>query len=442
MMGEVQKIRDTIRMDAFANKNGYAQAGRLTRCRQIGCAAFLSFWVALFFLSPEVYSSNNNSTIDPVLASKLVKPGSLTLRNSTINTALFTVSEMWNINIVVGEEVQGKINGVFKDAPLHEILDSILLTNGYSYRPVGKSLVVMKIEALGETNPMFVSETIQLKYAKADTIAKAIGMVSSPKGRLEAIASVNSILILDYPDRVTRARNLAKELDSASSNMPSAVNSKNQRLQVHTFVTHYVDAQDLQKTLEAIKSKEGSVSVIPTENRIVVTDFPSQIQLFQDVIKRLDKPRKQVRVTAMIYDISVGDMRQLGINWSHSLKDRPDANGDPQSLWSLDSVTQTALTPGSVGGVMTFMNLSRHFDINAVIQALDSADDARLLADPSISVVDNTLATIEIVSEIPYQQLTQTQEGGQIGTTAFRKAGVTLDVTPRIAQDGTIAMEG
>ena len=42
-----------------------------------------------------------------------------------------------------------------------------------------------------------------------------IRMVSSPKGKLEAISSVNSILILDYPDRVQRARDLAKELDSA-----------------------------------------------------------------------------------------------------------------------------------------------------------------------------------------------------------------------------------
>ena len=210
---------------------------------------------------------------------------------------------------------------------------------------------------------------------------------------------------------------------------------------VQTYVTQFVKAEDLKQTLEAIKSNEGRVSVIPAENRIVVTDYPSQLRLYGDVIKRLDVPRKQVRVTAMIYDISVGDMQQLGINWSHALKDRPDANGDPQSLWALDSVTQTAIAPGSVGGVMTFMNLSRHFDINAVIQALDTADDARLLADPSISVEDNTLASIEIVSEIPYQQLTQTQEGGQIGTTAFRKAGVTLDVTPRIAADGTIAMK-
>ena len=160
-------------MDANTLHNGFGQALRLIRCRQVGCAAILCLLATSLFLVPDAISSSKKTTIDPVLAEKLKKPGSLTLRGSTINTALFTISEMWKINIVVGEEVSGKINGVFKDAPLYEILDSILLTNGYSYRPVGKSLVVMKIEALGDTNPMFVSETIQLKHAKAEMIANA-----------------------------------------------------------------------------------------------------------------------------------------------------------------------------------------------------------------------------------------------------------------------------
>jgi hypothetical protein len=44
------------------------------------------------------------------------------------------------------------------------------------------------------------------------------------------------------------------------------------------------------------------------------------------------------------------------------------------------------------------------------------------------------------VSEIPYQQLTETQQGGSIGTTAFKKAGITLHVRPKIAAEGLIQM--
>jgi hypothetical protein len=90
---------------------------------------------------------------------------------------------------------------------------------------------------------------------------------------------------------------------------------------------------------------------------------------------------------------------------------------------------------------MTFMNLSRNFDITATIEALCQSKDSQLLADPSVTVVDREPATIQVVTEIPYQQLTQTQQGGNIGTTAFREAGVTLRVVPHIANDGTVQME-
>jgi Bacterial type II and III secretion system protein len=85
--------------------------------------------------------------------------------------------------------------------------------------------------------------------------------------------------------------------------------------------------------------------------------------------------------------------------------------------------------------------LSRHLDITAVILALQQANDARLLADPSVAVLENEEAIFQSVSEIPYQQLTQTQQGGQIGTTAFKDAGISLRVKPKIAADGTIEMQ-
>jgi hypothetical protein len=55
-------------------------------------------------------------------------------------------------------------------------------------------------------------------------------------------------------------------------------------------------------------------------------------------------------------------------------------------------------------------------------------------------VLDNEEAIFEKVQEIPYQQLTQTQQGGSIGTTAFKNVGIELHVTPKIASEGVIRM--
>jgi hypothetical protein len=54
---------------------------------------------------------------------------------------------------------------------------------------------------------------------------------------------------------------------------------------------------------------------------------------------------------------------------------------------------------------------------------------------------DRAPASIKIVSEIPVQQLTETSQGGAIGTTEFREAGITLTVTPDILQDNTVLLD-
>ena len=88
------------------------------------------------------------------------------------------------------------------------------------------------------------------------------------------------------------------------------------------------------------------------------------------------------------------------------------------------------------------MSLNPHFDLTAVVVALQTAKgDARLLANPHVSVLENEEAKFSSVEEIPYQQLTQTQQGGQIGTTAFKDAGVTLTVQPKVSSQGTIEMK-
>ncbi len=55
-------------------------------------------------------------------------------------------------------------------------------------------------------------------------------------------------------------------------------------------------------------------------------------------------------------------------------------------------------------------------------------------------VLNNQTATIDSVEEIPYRELTETSAGGSIGTVSFKEAGIKLQVTPQIADDGYIVM--
>ena len=64
------------------------------------------------------------------------------------------------------------------------------------------------------------------------------------------------------------------------------------------------------------------------------------------------------------------------------------------------------------------------------------------LPNPRILVLDNQLAEIKIVQQIPYQQLNQ--GGGSavaFGTTEFREVGVTLNVIPHLTRDGMVRLQ-
>ena len=95
--------------------------------------------------------------------------------------------------------------------------------------------------------------------------------------------------------------------------------------------------------------------------------------------------------------------------------------------------------PGNLG-LFALKSATSKYDISLIAQALQNANDARLLADPSVTVMDNETAEMNSIQEIPFQQQTQSELGGQLATTSFKPVGIKLNVTPSVAADGTIKL--
>jgi len=412
---------------------------------------------------------------------KLRKRGDLLLRDASLPDALLTISRQWDISIVSGSDVEGKVNCAFRNAPLNEVLNSILFANKYGYRPVEGSLVVMKLESLGEANPMLTQVTIQLNAISPDAVLEAAKTFLSSQGKVQAISSARMLLVKDFPDCVERVRNWVEQVDKAAAGRTGGARSSMadgegggpeaggpeaggpeaggpeaggpggglvSDLETLVLDCHFVKAEAVQEALSNCLSSEGKVQVIDGENRLLAYDYPPQLEKLQQALKMLDTPRPLVRITALIYDVGLGDAEDLGFNWTHALKgpdfaESTDDEGNeedpvPLAMWGLGSTLMPEL---ATGGAMTFMRLHDKFDITAIVHALQSAEDSRLLANPSIVVENHAIGKLGIVTEIPYQQLTETAEGGSMATTAFREVGITLEVTPRIANDGTVQLE-
>jgi general secretion pathway protein D len=376
----------------------------------------------------------------------LVRRGDLSLRDTTLSEALFTIGESWGVNIVVGDDINGKVNGAFRNAPLHDILDGILLANGYGYRNVGDGIVVMQLSELGDDNPMFRTATVRVAHlSPADAVTAARPLLSR-QGKIEQVASASSVIVIDYRQNVDRIRTLLETLDASAATVRPAdpvgpAGAVVIPTDVEEFRLQYAKAEDVLQAVTAMLSPDGKAAVVAKSNRLVVLEQVPRLPIIRRLVSQLDQPRQQVRITALIYDISVQDVEKLGLNWSHSAKGSVAADGTANTAWSFDTLLAAPAAATGTSGVMTFMSLSRHFDFTSVVEALRTADDAKLLADPSVMVLDGEEASIKIVTEIPYQQLTETSQGGAIGTVAFREAGVTLKVAPHIAADGTMQMQ-
>jgi len=311
-----------------------------------------------------------SNSVPPEIHQRLQERGDLTLDDVTFRQALFTINEVWGVNIFAATDVEGTVSGVFTDAPLHEILDSILLSNGLTYRPVGKTLVVMKLEEMGDFNPMFQSATITLRAASPIDVLPGAEMLKSPRGKVQAVEVSRSLLVIDFADRVQLIRDFALQLDEAALQTTGTIGEL--KLQIGHWAPQFIKVDALQDPIESVMNSSqggvegaatGQVSIIEAENRLVVVGTPQQLEMVDRVVREMDTPRMQVRITALIYDVSLKDMEDLGINWNHAVKGNVQDDGSPNQLFAIDSLMKVPAATGDPSGMLTFMNLSRSFDL-------------------------------------------------------------------------------
>jgi type II secretory pathway component GspD/PulD (secretin) len=195
------------------------------------------------------------------------------------------------------------------------------------------------------------------------------------------------------------------------------------------FNLNFANAKEMEKTISKLVSSTGKVGADDRLNSIVVTDTATGLEQIRQAIKRLDVKAPQVMIEALIVNVKLTDNLKMGVDWT---KLGTASNYFSQGL----SITNSTNPFGKV----TFSTAYDDWNIQGLMDFVETNKDVRILANPKVLVLNNQIATIKTVKEIPYKELSQTSGGGNIGTTAFKEAGVTLEVTPQITKDGYIIM--
>ena len=211
----------------------------------------------------------------------------------------------------------------------------------------------------------------------------------------------------------------------------------------------YADVIEVEKALTKFISKQGSLSSNPGTSNVMVTDTESKIKAIDTFIEEIDRITPQILVEARIYDITSKDRLDLGVEWDAGTN-TTYVNGEPPTThldragnrdpFIASGFAGTTSNAESTVAAVRFGWLNQDIDLDFMLRAQQENVDAKLLANPRVLVLDNEKANFKIISEIPYQELTESGMGGAIGTTAFREVGVELDVTPHLTREDMIRL--
>ncbi len=181
-------------------------------------------------------------------------------------------------------------------------------------------------------------------------------------------------------------------------------------------------------------------------NAIIVTTYPRLWKEIEETIKKLDKMPRQVLIEVLAAEVTLSDDTKLGIEWAVR-SGRFDVSSSPSG--TLPSRPPTSIIPfgGIVPPGLNFFTFATEKFL-AALNALATENKVNVLSSPSIMTTENKKAVINVSTSVPVvtAQQVPVSAGGSTGNSItqsveYRDAGIILTVTPRIGEQGTVALD-
>ena len=383
------------------------------------------------------------------------EPINLNVVNADIRDILNYITEQYGVNFVIDSSVGAvPVTVNVQDVPWNTALDAVLKANRLGVETNGNILRVATNEVLAkesetqkvindsrlDASPL-VTEFIRLNYARASgTLAQAAGSTGAFSGG---------------------ATNLSFSGGAGGD------------------ATGGSGDQGLLPIISRRLSRRGSIEVDGRSNTLIITDVKENIEAIRQLTAILDQPEPQVEIETRIVIAQHNFSRDLGAQLSAGVVNlgrgglanistlpsvgtsssgsgsggsgsgsgsgTTGARSGPNPFGVFGGLAGTNQPLGSLGAAAasTVIGLTTGLfgsaQISALLTLAETRGEAKTVATPRVTALNNRPAQIESGSQIPVQT-TQAASGTAVVTTTFVSVPLRLSITPQITDAGTVIL--
>lgn len=343
---------------------------------------------------------------------------SLNFQNIDVRSVLQVIADFTGFNIITSDTVTGNLTLRLKDVPWDQALDIIMQAKGLSMRKTGNVIWVAPSEEVAAKEKLLLeasqqiedlepmrTEVFTLKYQKADALKN---LISDPK---QKILSKRGSAVVDVRTNTVFVQDTAKHLEEVQ---------------------------------QIINKIDIPVRQVMIESRLVIADerFGKSLGARFGVAQRGTGGQNVTSVGGTIGNKFTSASDDGRLTMGNHVGTQMTATGN-DSLLALSSDGEPDLNAnlpvaGAFGNfAFTLFRLPAGFLLNLELSALETDKRGKVVSSPRVTTANQQKAIIEQGTEIPYQQATSS------GATsvAFKKASLSLEVTPQITPDEKIIMD-
>jgi type IV pilus assembly protein PilQ len=304
---------------------------------------------------------------------------SLNFQDIEVRSVLQLIADFTGFNVVVSDTVGGSLTLRLKNVPWDQALDIILKTKGLGMRQTGNVMLIAPSEEIA------AREKLELESQK----------------QIEDLEPLYSEFIqINYAKAGTIA-GLLKSPDTT------------------------------------LLSDRGMVTTDERTNTLLVQDTAAKLVEIRKLVAILDIPVRQVLIESRIVVAFNNFSRDLGVQFGVS-KEGSSGDYDYAISGNQGGNLLVDLPVASTSGIgLSLAKVADDFFLDLQLTAMEAEGQGEVISNPRVLTANQKAAYIETGTEIPYQEATSSGAT----STSFKKAVLSLQVTPQITPDDRIFMD-